>query len=323
MTKLDTLNAVGAVVALLLSVSSGIDRDQGLPSVSLPAEAASGTFPVRSTPAGPEMRDRSGNWLPLVAYRRIASGSTIADELLLEFCEPDRIVSFTQYSQKNPQTAQRYAGKPQLQALDDLETLLGLDPDLVLLNTLGSDQSVRRLEEAGIRVFDLGEMRGVSTFLDNARAIARLCGRGELGERYAQSFMDRMERVAPEEPMKSRSTAAYVSVFGTSLYSGGANTSYHDVLTHAGLRNVVAEHYTGWPKLSTEELLMWDPEVLVTLEGMAETLCLRPGFERLGACAQPGERIVALPPWLLSDPGAAMLEATESLHGALTLKRTQ
>jgi iron complex transport system substrate-binding protein len=260
-------------------------------------------------------------WLPLVRYERIASGSTIADELLLEFAEPDRIVAFTAHSQRAA-NAQRYAGKPHLAGLEDLEALIALQPNLLLLNTLGSETRVARLRELGIRVFDLGEMRGMNGYLENARAVATIVGRPELGESYARSFRRRMESVAPDPGAAEPKRAAYLSVFGTSIYGGGRRTSYDDVLRHAGLFNALAKRYEGWPDLSTEEVLMLDPDLIVTHRGMGSSLCALAQLDRLSACKGPERAIVELEPSLLSDPGAGMLLTAERIRdGVLALER--
>lgn len=312
-------NAVGVFVAVLLSVLSGVreNPDARAPS-SGTDDAGSDAFPVRDTRGKPEIRDQSGAWLELRSYQRIASGSPLADELLLEFCEPSRIVSFTAFSQQNAARAHRYAGKPRLSALDDLEQLVALEPDLLLLNTLGAEKRVARLRELGIPVFDLGEMRGLQTYLDDARAIATIVGRPELGQRYAETFRRRMERVVGPVPDSERPRGAYLSVFGTSIYGGGRRTSYDDALRYGGLLNVVAKAHEGWPDLSIEEVLALDPEVIVTNIGMGDALCSLSQLDRLSACRAPRRSIVELPPDLLSDPGAAMLETAEAIHEGVT-----
>jgi iron complex transport system substrate-binding protein len=308
-------NGLGFAFALSLAVLSGLRSGSG-PSVAASSErvGASDDFPRRDTRGTPELRDKSGVWLPLIDYRRIASGSTIADELLLEFAEPDRIVAFTKFSQENPSKAHRFSGKPLLSGLDDLETLIALEPDLLLLNTLGSQTRVARLRELGIRVFDLGEMRGVESFLANARAVATIAGRTSLGERYAERFRARLHRVAPDVPKGERKRAAYLSVFGTSIYGGGRRTSYDDVLRHAGLENALAKTYEGWPDLGPEEVLASNPELVVTHRGMGPLLCSLPKLDRLEACKGERPAIVELEPSVLSDPGSGILTAAEQVH---------
>jgi iron complex transport system substrate-binding protein len=321
MTRAVTIaNGLGFGLALLLAALSGFRA--AAPTGAEPGRSrvpSSSDFLRRDTRGTPELRDKSGVWLPLVDYRRIVSGSTIADELLLEFAEPRRIAAFTEYSQKSP-NAQRYANKPHLSGLGDLERLIALEPDLLLLNTLGSETRVARLRELGIPVFDLGEMRGVDSFLADARAIATIVGRPELGEQYAASFRRRLEHVAPDVPASERKRAAYLAVFGTNVYGGGRHTSYDDVLHYAGLVNALAKSYEGWPDLSTEEVLVLDPEVIVTQRGMADALCALTELDRLSACKAHPPAIVEVDPSLLSDPGSGMLPTAERIRdGVLAL----
>jgi iron complex transport system substrate-binding protein len=316
-------NLAGLLSAVALSLLPGIRGTGTSTNVPLSPATSQSAFPERNTQGKPEILDKSGVWLELKRYERIASGSTLADELLLEFCEPSRILSFTAFSQDNTARSHRYAGKPQLSALDDLEKLIALEPDLLLLNTLGSEKRVARLRELGIPVFDLGEMRGVETYLDNARAVATIVGRPELGESYATSFRRRMERVAGTVPVGERTRAAYLSVFGTSTYGGGARTSYDDVLWYAGLDNVLAKSHQGWPDLSIEEILGLDPDVIVTHRGMGDALCSLSLLNQLSAC-RGARSIIELPPSLLSDPGAGMLDTAEAIHaGAERLRERE
>lgn len=313
--SVNALNLGGVFLALALSVAAGVRLERNTAAVPVPVAVISG-FALREHADGRrELKDASGTWVPLTEYRRIASGSTIADELLLEFVEPERIVSFTRYSEKNPDTAHRYAGKPQLAGVEDLETLLTLKPDLFVLNTLGTDRRAERIRERGIAVFDLGEMRGLSTYLDNARVLALLAGRPELGERYTQRFLSRLRRIAATLTQEQRKSAAYLSVFANQIYSGGRDTSYDDVLTHAGLTNLVAPRHRGWPALSREDVLELDPEWLVTHASMGKALCGLEGLERLSACRSGS--IVELPPVLLSDPGSSMLVTAERIFEAV------
>lgn len=308
------LNLGFVFLAIAGSVATTVRRPQEESAPTEQSAVSDSAFLTRVVHGRTEVRDMSGRWLELRNFDRIASGSTIADELLLEFCEPERIVAFTRFSQENEFRAHQFAGRPHLSALDDLETLIALRPDLLLLNTLGSGTKVSRLRDAGIVVFDLGEMRGVAGFVDNARVIAKLVGRPALGERYAKQFQARLERVAAEVPQKDRIDAAYVSVFGTNVYGGGRNTSYDDVLRYAGLENALAAEYQGWPDLSVEELLGLDPALIVTHTGMRQSLCQLSGLAALKACRHPTRSVVELSPSILSDPGSGMLIAAEMLH---------
>jgi len=100
------------------------------------------------------------------------------------------------------------------------------------------------------------------------------------------------------------------------MFGGARQTSYHDVMTSAGLTDVAAQRYKGWPQYDAERILEMDPEILVTVQGMRSALC-RPGnLAPIRACRDESG-VVELPRELIGNPGAGMLPAAEALHDAV------
>ncbi|MEY4508103.1 MAG: hypothetical protein RLZZ450_225 [Pseudomonadota bacterium] len=311
--KVDLLNALGLVLAIgAATLGAGVR----LPSTEVAVVRAteSAAEPVEQLPDGTRaLRDARGVLVPLRPYQRIASGTLIADRVLADLCEPDRIVAFTRYAQKTP-SAHRYTGKPALGARDDVERVLALKPELIFVNDLIDASYVARLHDHGVLVFDLGPMRGVSTLLPNIRAIGLLLGAPERAARYADQLQERLRNVAWEQAGLVQPRALYLSIYGDKLFGAAAETSYHDVLAYAGLRDAAAmAGLRGWPELSAERVLGLDPDVLITRVGMAPLICRHPGLDQLRTCRGEG-RVVELDGALLDDPGPALLEAAEALH---------
>jgi len=259
--------------------------------------------------------DASGRFVPIRPYTRVVSGSTVTDGMLLELCEPWRVLRFTNHSVEESPFRHRFGGKGTHDPLSDLETLVALKPDLVLVHNFGSAERVARLREAGLAVFDFGEMRGITTLLPNLRTLGALVGRAERGAELAARFERRLRAVAWDVPEADRPGAVYVSVYGDKLYGGTDGTSYHDVLGSAGLRDVAAERYDDWPDYTAEELLTLDPEFIVTHDGMQRLVCAHPGLDRLRACR--GGTVIGIDGALIGNPGLDMLEAAEALFEAV------
>jgi iron complex transport system substrate-binding protein len=156
-------------------------------------------------------------------------------------------------------------------------------------------------------------MRGLSTLRKNVRDVARLVGAPERGYRLIARFEQRLRRVAGG--VTRRPTALYVGLHGAKLYGGAAGTSFHDVLTYAGLSDVAATRFEGWPSYTAEQILSLDPEVIVTQSGMRRALCGRYQLDTLRACRTA--RIVEIPAHVISDPGLVMLDAAELVHDAV------
>jgi iron complex transport system substrate-binding protein len=314
----DALNWSGVVLALCASGAVALDgmRSPRLePSVQEPEGTFVGTLqPVSTGPDARALPDATRNLVPLLRYRRVASASLLADPLLLELAAPDQIVAFSSRA-SDARDAYRYAGKPHLDALHRAEDLLNLSPDLVLVNSLGDFAAVARLREAGLRVFDLGPMRGVQTFLSNVLAVGWLLGHEDAARDLALHFQLRLGAIASGLPSSARRGAIYLGVHGTRLYGGTRGSSYHDVLHFAGLEDVAARQFSGWPSYDPEQVLSLDPEIVVTQTGMRVQLCERREFARLRACGQRGQ-VIEIDGRLLNDAGFGMLDASELIHRA-------
>lgn len=311
-------NALAVVVALALAMTAaavpgGAARSGKRANWSLIAR----TERISLAGGRTGLRDASGAVVELRHFRRIASGSLVTDGILAGICEPDRVVAYSSHAHEaDSPISFRYAGKPALPFDLGVEKLMSLKLDLFVFNGVSQAAKMEQLRRSGITVFDLGEMRGLSTLLPNIRSVGELLGVPERAARFADTFERRMKSVASDIPLTGRRRAMYVGLHGDKLFGSGRGTSYDDVLTHAGLINVAAEHFEGWPRYTPEQMLMLDPELVVTQSGMARQLCDMYGLERLKACGSAGS-VVELPAALLVDPGVAMLDATEALHRAV------
>lgn len=305
-------NALSMACALALSMASSVAAPASPTFAKARATAHPGVQLVGLPKGGQALLDAGGHPVPLRAYRRIVAGSTVADELLLALCEPSRIAAVTRHSLDRAAHRHRFAGFAAHGGLSNLEQILGLQPDLVVTHQIGNVQAIARLRERGIAVFDMGPMRGLSTLPANIHQLAFLLGAPERGAAYARALARRMAAVARGLAPERRKRALYVSIYGDKLYGGTRGTSYHDVLTAAGLIDVAAAGYRDWPAYTAEQLIALDPEVLVTSEGMGGLLCRHPGLDRLRACRAPGG-VVELDPHLMSSAGPPMLEAAEQL----------
>jgi iron complex transport system substrate-binding protein len=313
-------NALLSLLAVGMSSSTALIGERGSERRRAPErrDAASDVEPVRAEDGSLTLLDASGTPVELRAYRRIASGSLLADPVLLQLSAPTDIVAFSARAPLS-RDAYRYAGKPSLDPTRRVEQLIALHPDLVLVNSLGEHTWIEQLRGAGMTVFDLGPMWGVQTFRRNVSAIGWLVGRPEVARELSRQFQMRLDAIADALPAGSRRQALYVGVHGNDLYGGTRGSSYHDVLTYAGLVDVAAKQYQGWPSYDPETLLSLDPELIVTQKGMGSVLCQRDELGRLRACGSNGE-VIEIDAQLLNDAGLGMLDAAEQIHQAAYLE---
>lgn len=272
------------------------------------------------------VRDARGFELPRRHFQHIGSSSSYADELLLALAEPERIAALSRQGKRSRRDAYRYGARPLISGPQELERLLTLHVDLLLINHYGTQSDLARAREAGIVVFDLGEMRGLASLERDIRAVATLLGDPSRGERLWRSWSRQLQQVARDIPQAARKRAAYVAIYANKLYGGTLGTSYHDVLNAAGLRDAAAESFRDWPQYDPEQLLDMDPPLIITEAGMGEQLCSHAWLHTLRACApaQQGRAdgasapvragIVELSRNLMGSAGLGMLDAALELR---------
>lgn len=317
MIKTDLLN--GAMLALTITAAAlggGVSSGRGTPMIGRAPELTSSVKAEKGKDGALFLRDATGAAIPLKRYERIASGTLIADRVLSDLCEPDRIVAFTKYGAESSRDAHRYQGKATLAGRAPLESVLALKPDLLIVNNLVDPGYVSRLREHGIPVFDLGHMRGIDTLIPNIQAIGLLIGAEERANAYAATLMRRMRAITAGKQGRPKPSALYLAVYADHLYGGADRTSYHDVLEYAGFIDAAARAgFDGWPELTSERVLALDPEVLLTKNGMGAVLCRHAGLASLRPCTGEGT-LIELDGVMLDDPGPIMLDAAEALHDA-------
>ncbi len=292
--KAGLANGLALALALAASVVPALGSRNALPSEGL--------------------QDATGARVPVRAYRRIASASTVADRLLLELCAPDRVIAFTAATLDGPE-GYRYGERARIERLDDVERIVRLKPDLLLVNNVADPRRVQRLRDAGLTLFDLGPIGGAATLPDDARRVAAFCGAPERAERWIASWQSRLSAIARDVPHARRRRGLYLAIYAGRLYGGTRGSSFHDVLRSGGLRDVAADAYEGWPQYRDEQVLALDPDVLVTRRGMGPALCRRPALTDLRACRNDG--VVEIDGALLDAPGPGILDAAEAVHAAV------
>lgn len=306
MTATDAKNALGVVAVLVAGALATTLGARGLDRHEVRGRAH----------AEASVRDAAGARVPVRPYHRIVSGSLVADRLLLELVEPERVLAYSSYVESSSAVAHRHAGTPNVDLAGDVEALLAMRPDLVFASNFVDPAKVARLRQAGIEVFDLGPMHGVATLLPNIRQVAAVLGCPERGEALARSFAMRLASVADDVPRAGRPSGLYLGIHASQVYGGTRGSSFHDVIEAAGLVDAAASRYEGWPPLTSEQVLALDPDYVITQEGKAVLICRHAGLSVLRACRLPG-RLVEVDDRILNDPGLAMLDAAEAIRRAV------
>lgn len=309
MNRITALNAGLLLLALGGTIVLGWPRGEGN-SLDLRRSGDPARLETENHPGA--VADAEGRLVPRRHYTRIVSTNLVTDRLLREMCEPARVLAVSRAATERKRDGYRYQGMGVVDGFGPVEAIVALRPDLVLSNRFGAPGSAERMREAGIEVFDLGDLRGESSFARTVKKLGDLLGVPERAHRLLSGFTERLHKISASIPRTSRKRALFLTILGPDLQGGTVGTSYHDILVAAGLVDVAASAYRDWPSYDAEQVLALAPDIIVTRQGFAGNVCGFPGMDRLAPCLGPG-RIIEVSGELLDEPGLAMLEAAEDL----------
>jgi iron complex transport system substrate-binding protein len=199
--------------------------------------------------------------------QRIVSTAPRITETLFALGLGPRVVGVTIYC-KFPEEALRL---PKIGTLlkPDVEAIVALRPDLVVV----SDQHGHLAEQLSRLHIPSVEMQSqnLDAIYAGARAIGKAAGAVDAAERMIQGMQSQLQEIAQRTAGQPQPTVAFIVGHTAGRLEGlvaGAGSSYFsDLLRYAGGSNVFADVVTPYPKISLEEILSRDPDVIMELSG--------------------------------------------------------
>lgn len=194
------------------------------------------------------------------------------------------------------------------------EALLAAKPDLVIVSEFSVAETRALLEASNVPTLVL---EGFDGFDDYRRRVSMIGESMHLQDQAKRLVSEFDAKLAELRRRVERSAPAVVSWIEGNV--AGTGTTFHDVASAAGLRNLAAEKgVAGHRNVPLEQVVAWDPEAVVTICGTGECektaadLAARPGWSATQAARS--ERIMAIPGPILLSPGRGMLQAVERLR---------
>ena len=211
------------------------------------------------------IRESSGATLVIPRKpQRIVSQTLGTDEILLAICDPQRIVALSvlvddpQFSNVTD-LAQHVTGRTNAGA----EQILHFHPDMIFVASYSKAELVELLHTAHAPVFRFVHFDRLEDIKMNIRTMGYIIGEDDKAEVLVQHMEQDMARVRASIPPDTPSVR--VMLYGQGGYTGGANTTFDDMVQAVGATNVAAVHgVTGFRTISSEQLIQWNPDVIIT-----------------------------------------------------------
>ena len=249
--------------------------------------------------------------------KRVVSLDYCADQFVLKFADRSQILALSSQSQAS-HSYMREAAKGLPQVRSRAESVLALEPDLVVRTYGGGPDAARFFQASGTPVLQLAGADEYEGIRSNLRLAATGLGHPERGEAAVRQFD---ATLASAKRAGRPVEALYVTSGGV---QAGADTSLGQMMATAGLAPYDPRH-RGWSELPLEKLAAKAPSMVVTgFMGLGELSLfpwssarhplVRQSLKSRPTVPLPGA-VTACSGWFIADATLDMAKGGDALRG--------
>ncbi len=191
-----------------------------------------------------------------------------------------------------------------------VETVIELDPDLVVTSTIGDETTIQQLRDAGIPVYQVGEETSIEAIYEKTRLYGQFigeCGPAEETVTDMQTDIERIESITAE-----RESPRVLYYFLE--YTAGENSFIGEVIETAGGENIAATRgVEGFQPISQEVIADEDPAWIITpsQDGVPES---EPPFNT--TTAVQNDQVLVVNADLISQAGPRVVDPLQTMAEA-------
>ncbi|CCQ34378.1 Cobalamin-binding protein [Halorhabdus tiamatea SARL4B] len=194
--------------------------------------------------------------------QRVVTLAPSASQVVWELGAEDRVVGMP----VNPYTSYLNGSSEKTNVVDEegqpqVETIIGLEPDLVLAPNVISPDAVGQLRDAGVTVYRFESASSIGDVVEKTRLTGRLLGTDETAMEVSARTRATVEAYRNATASQERPTVYYAMGGG---FTAGPGTFIGDVIDAAGGDNVaLAANISTYDTINTEILVEEDPDWIV------------------------------------------------------------
>jgi iron complex transport system substrate-binding protein len=285
-------------VVVLAAVPAG-----GAAAPSAGGQADDCTFPVTETDAG-------GTTVTLDAEpERVVTLNPSAAQTMWEIGAKEKVVGVTKYA-TNLEGAESRTNVSGGGSIVDAEEVVGLEPDLVLAPGATPNETVEKLRDADLTVYQFPDAGSLADIYAKTRTIGRLTGACDGAETTVASMQSEVATVREAVAGEERPDVLY-SFYG---YTAGNGTFIDRIVETAGGNNTAAAAgIEGYARLNSEVIVQQDPGWIV-LNSDSDTLPADSAYNETTAVEEGN--VVVVPIEYLNRPAPRVVRAITMLARA-------
>ena len=202
------------------------------------------------------------------APEKIISLSPAITEMLFLLGAEDKLIGISEYC-NYPEETQQIRKVGGLQNIN-IETIISLQPDVVLIGSIITKKEVDKLEKSGITVIAMKQEEKLEGMLEVLRVLGQIVDNEQCADSLVGYYGSKLEEYRREcffntegtkNAQRAQRSIYYVVSFGAAGdYTAPANSHIHDIIELAGGRNI-GESLTTW-NISREYLFAQNPDLI-------------------------------------------------------------
>ncbi len=198
-----------------------------------------------------------------------------------------------------------------------IETIVALDPDLLIGGSIYQADLADSLAKAGIPVFIM-EPRTVEEIMDSLQTLGKVTNHAADADALVaemQSRIDAVAQVVDGIPQAERPTVFY-EVWADPYMTTSDQTYIGELIKMAGGVNIFADLKEDYPTISAEEIIARDPRIILGPSNHAdqltgEAIMAREGWSNIAAVKS--DRIYIVDGNIVSRTGPRVVDALEDI----------
>lgn len=203
----------------------------------------------------------------LLAQQRVVSVAPSATEMLYALGWGDRVVGVTKYCHYPPEARRKTQVGSYLRP--SLEAIAALKPDLII-----SDPTTTKVSLPGVAMAAI-ERKDLAAIERSILNIAKAMGDPARATALIQRMRQDLEVVRARNQGRAKRKTMFVVGRNPGQLTGfvvvGRDSYLNELIALAGGENIFADAPISYPKISTEEILARQPDVIIDMGDMADT----------------------------------------------------
>lgn len=284
--------------------------------LALSLAACTGTAGGQATPAGNTVTDITGAQIQLPEkVEKVVSLAPSVTETIYALGGGDLLVGVDDYSYY-PEEAKSLA-KVGDYMNPNTESIVSLDPDVVITGNKLQQDTIDKLNELGITTVQ-SEPTTYDQIYEAIELIGQVIGKADAAQDLISDMTQRTEAVEQKAAGDTDKPSVYfVMSFTDGNWTSGPGTFINEMIEMAGGTCVTADGGAQWMDYSLEELVKRNPQVLLvsTDAGKVEDLKKLNGYKSLSAVKN--DRVYEINADIVSRPGPRIVDALEEIYDLL------